>query len=275
MKKHILFSFLTVFSFFVHSIDTNAQYGVVVYSQDKDTLCINNINLKNIKHNIDVVSFVCEDTTMTRSITDVKSIDIVKIPDCLVINQGLGDWSEMRLYNDGSIFVTKMVDEDTPSEMIIMCPNDSLGAVFSKVIFDDYGYPTDITMNDYRLKVEWLGETQFNLTLLTPDSIAIIYENLEYTITTPYAGIKKYVPDFGKKGWQTKLGGLFEIAGGLLSFTSGTALVAGAITTGGVFLVPATLLGTLSIADGFKSIYKGYINSFTDKYLHSEYIISK
>lgn len=271
MKRHTYSTIVVLVVLLLQTTMAKAQYGIAVYDKNKDTLCINNINLDNIKHDIDKVSFICKDTTMMRNISDVDNIEIMKIPDVMVINQGLGDWSEMRLCNDGSVFVTKMMDDETPSEMMMMCPDDSLGAVVSKVVFDDYGDPVNITINEYRLLVEWLGENQFNLTLLTPDSIAIRYDNLSFTIDSQYAGLR-HVPDIGKKGGLTKLGGVLEMVAGGLSTYGGVVLIAGGVATGGVVAIPAIALGALTIADGINSMYKGYTNAFTEDYVPNEWV---
>ena len=94
MKKYtiLILSFLFICLFFAYGL--NAQHGIVVFG--KDTLFINNIDLDNISHSEDGVSFTCYDTILTKSIADVDSISIMKIPECIVIEQGIDDWSEMR-----------------------------------------------------------------------------------------------------------------------------------------------------------------------------------
>lgn len=272
MKKYtiIILSFLLICLFFAYGL--NAQHGIVVFG--KDTLCINNINLDNLSHGEDGVSIVCNDTIFTRNIADVDSISIMKIPECIVIEQEIGDWSEMRISSDGTVVLTKMEDEKTPLEMMMMCPNDSLGAVFSKIKFDENSYPVDITMNDYKLLVDWIDETQFNLTILYPDSIAYRVDSLTYTVEQRECG-KRLVPDIDKKPWITRLGGLLEMAGGGLAAFSGAALIIGSgvaeIGSAGSstpISVPGIAVGAFTVSGGITSFRNGLINLFTNDYVN-------
>lgn len=272
MKKYtiLILSFLFICIFFAYGL--NVQYGIVVFG--KDTLCINNINLDNISHCEDGVSIVCNDTVLTRSIVDVDSISIMKIPECIVIEQGIDDWSEMRICSDGTVALTKMENENAPIEMMMMCPNDSLGAVFSKIKFDENAYPVEITMNEYRLLADWVGETQFNLTILSPDSIAYRVDSLSYIVEQRECG-KRFVPDIDKKPWMTRLGGVLELAGGGVAFVGGAALIVGSgvaeIGSAGSstpISVPGIVTGSLSVKDGIESMFNGWINAFTNDYVN-------
>lgn len=272
MKKYtiIILSFLFICLFFAYGL--NAQHGIVVFG--KDTLCINNINLDNISHGEEGVSFVCNDTILARSIADVDSISIMKIPECIVIEQGIDDWSEMRICSDGTVALTKMENENTPIEMMMMCPNDSLGAVFSKITFDENAYPVDITMNEYRMLVDWIGETQFNLTILSPDSIAYRVDSLSYIVEQRECG-KRLVPDIDKKPWMTRLGGVLELAGGGVAFVGGAALIVGSgvaeIGSAGSstpISVPGIVAGGFSVKGGIESMFNGWINAFTNDYVN-------
>ena len=272
MKKYtiLILSFLFICLFFAYGL--NAQHGIVVFG--KDTLFINNIDLDNISHSEDGVSFTCYDTILTKSIADVDSISIMKIPECIVIEQGIDDWSEMRLCSDGTVTLTKMSNENTPLKMMMMCPNDSLGAVFSKITFDENAYPVEITMNEYRILVDWIGETQFNLTILSPDSIAYRVDRLSYIVEQRECG-KRFVPDIDKKPWMTRLGGVLELAGGGVAFVGGAALIVGSgvaeIGSAGSstpISVPGIVTGSLSVKDGIESMFNGWINAFTNDYVN-------
>ncbi len=272
MKKYtiIILSFLFICLFFAYGL--NAQHGIVVFG--KDTLCINNINLDNISHSEDGVSIVCNDTILTRNVVDVDSISIMKIPECIVIEQGIDDWSEMRLCSDGTVALTKMKNENTPIEMMMMCPNDSLGAVFSKITFDENAYPVDITMNEYRMLVDWIDETQFNLTILSPDSIAYRVDSLTYTVEQRVCG-KRLVPDINKKPWMTRLGGVLEMVGGIVAIAGGGILIYGSgaeeIGSAGISTPISTTgiaVGIYTVKSGIESTFNGIINTFTNDYVN-------
>ena len=255
------------------NVNHDTRHGIVVFSHGgKDTLCINNINLNNLSHSEDELTIVCHDTVMARNIADVDSVSIIKLPDCIVIEQGIGDWSEMRICNDGFVVLTKMERENVPSEMMMMCPDDSLGAVFSKISFDENSYPTEITMNEYKLLVDWIGDTQFNLTILSPDSISYRFDSLSYNVESQES-VKRRVPDINKKPWLTRLGGVIELVGGGIGAVQGAVIMVGSvaieISSAGIstaISVPGLAIGLNTTKSGVESMYRGFENAFTDNY---------
>lgn len=259
------------------NVNHDTRHGIVVFSHGgKDTLCINNINLNNLSHSEDELTIVCHDTVMARIIADVDSVSIIKLPDCIVIEQGIGDWSEMRICNDGFVALTKMERENVPSEMMMMCPDDSLGAVFSKISFDENSYPTEITMNEYKLLVDWIGDTQFNLTILSPDSISYRFDSLTYTVEPSDYG-RRLVPDIDKKPWLTRVGGILQTVGGGIEIAKGCCLIFGSgaatIGSGGSSLPISSIgiaLGLVDVIAGSQTLTTGILNAFTDAYDNSE-----
>ncbi len=270
MKRSIIIilSFLFICLLFAYGL--NAQHGIVVFG--KDTLCINNINLENISHGEDEVSLNCVDTIMKRRISELDSISILKIPELLVIEQGIGDWSEMRMCSDGTVVLTRMEDENIPSEMMMMCPDDSLGAIFSKITFDENAYPVEITMNENKILVDWIDETQFNITILSPDSISMRFDSLSYTVEPSENG-RQLVPDIDKKPWLTRVGGVLELVGGGIGTIGGAVMMVGsaaleAFSAGSStpISIPGIVIGYYNVKSGLESLYNGFINAFTNNY---------
>ena len=262
------------------TMDVKAQYGVVVYGQEKDTLCFITDNLVKISHdepNKDDVTLVCPDTTFVRNILSIDSIIFVSIPDRMVLTEDIGDWSEMRLCKDGTVVLTKLENDEKPLEMVLMCPDDSLGVVFSHIQFNEDAYPVEMTMNEYRLTLDWIDNETFNLTVVLPDSISYNYDSLR--VTHPMAmSVKtaRLVPDIDRRPWLVRVGGAIEVIGGVGAVFVGGVTIAGSgvaeFMTAGASTpvsIPALLLGGATVYQGIQSIENGYMNAFTDNYYGS------
>lgn len=275
MKK-LLFTLLLILGL-LSTMDVKAQYGVVVYGQEKDTLCFITDNLVNISHgepNNDDVTLLCPDTVFVRNILSIDSISFVSIPDRMVLTEDIGDWSEMRLCKDGTIVMTKLENDDKPIEMFMMCPNDSLGMVLADIRFDDEANPVEMTMNEHKLLFDWLDGETFNLTIVFSDSMSCKFDSLKYTVgENEYAKVRRLVPDIDKKPWLTRLGGLVEFIGGLGSSVVGGVMVVGSgvteIVSGGSstpISLPGLGFGLWAVHDGAESMGNGFINAFTNDY---------
>lgn len=280
MKNTIKVLFVFMFCL-MHTANMKAQYGAVVYNQGNDTLCFNTVNLVGMSHDTsgkEVLSVICNDTVIYRDVSKIDSISIVKIPDRIVLYDGIEDWSEMRICKDGTVAMTKLKNDDKPLEMMLMCPDDSLGVVFSHIQFNEDAYPTEMTMNEYRLILDWIDNETFNLTVVLPDSISYSYDSLRVSHPSVMSSkIARLVPDIDRKPWLVRVGGAIEIIGGLGAVVVGGVTIAGSgvaefVTAGAStpVSIPALLLGGATVYQGVQSIESGYLNAFTDNYYGSD-----
>ena len=267
-----------VFLLFYLSInEVKAQYGVVVYGQEQDTLCFIPDNIVGIYHgepDDNGISIVCPDTTFVMNHLSIDSISFVPIPDRMVLTDNIGDWSEMRLCKDGTIVMTKLENDDKPVEMFFMCPNDSLGIVISDIRFNEEAWPVELTMKEQKMMFDWIDSETFNLTLIFSDSISCKYDSIRYAVDDVESILpKRNVPDIDKKPWLTRLGGFIEFAGGAVQSFVGGAMIVGSgaaelLSAGSSTPVslPGMGLGFLQVKGGTESIVNGIINAFTNNY---------
>ena len=273
MKK-IAQLFVILLLLFFEVLGIQAQKGLVVYGQD--TLCFATSNILRILHeepDKNLISIVYQDTTIVRSLEGIDSIGIERIPDCLIMKENIGDWSDMRISKDGSVALTKMKDDDTPIEINMMTPNDSLGPIFSKIFFDENAYPVELNMNYCRCLFDWISDSMANITIIYSDSLSVKYDSIQCQNEANTRPIRRRVPNIDEKPWTTRIGGAIEMLGGLAGVGFGGVMIFGSgaaeifsVGSSTPISTPGIAVGAYTIRGGIQSTYRGFINAFTNNY---------
>lgn len=252
----------------LHTVDAKAQNGVYVYSEQLDTLCFDSHNLISISHageNMEDLVISSTDTTVIRSASIVDSICFESLPDFALLKEGIGEWTEMLIRRDGAVLLSKLGAGGAPSEVSMMLPHESAGAMFTDILFDDNANPVKIMVNGYRFDLEWTGSDMFNLIVCSAtDSIAYRYDSL--SVSNAMARQQMRMPDVCTS-WQTKVGATLQLIGDTVATVAGAVMIAGS-RIGEIFTVgamaPESVLGIagggLDIAGGISSVQSGWEN---------------
>ena len=115
---------------------------------------------------------------------DVNVADIVElikmIKQPVVVTDDIGDWSEMRVFADGSLITVKnMVGRETPEEVLMILPSEELGVLYSYVKFDENEVPKYITLNDNIIIVDSYDGNNVDLT--------VVYEKKDFSDETVFS----------------------------------------------------------------------------------------
>ena len=249
-----------------------AQNGVIVYS--KDTLCFSTKNLISISHDnptVQEISLACVDTLITRKTSLIDSIGFMRIPDCLIIKEELGEWSEMRICKDGTLAISKTDDKGNPLEIGMFCPDDSLGVIAADIKFDVNSYPIEMTTDVAQYQFEWLNEQMINITIIAADSILLQYDSIQIGNKEVATARIMRVPNVDEKPGLVRLGGVIEAIGGVVGLGVGTAMVLGSglaeigsVGSSTPISLPGLALGTVAINGGLESIGNGLVNAFSN-----------
>lgn len=240
-----------------------------------------------------IVNFIMGKTSVSKDIADanqdgkVNAADIVEayniinrdnndLPDVLVVTEDIEDWSEMRICKDGTFMLSKSVN-DLLNEIDILCPDESQGLVFSRIIFDDNGYPIDMALENIRLLFDWKDDKCFDVTLFDSEGNIYKYESLnlqESEISLSRTRVPR-VDD--QKPVIARVGGALNVLSGAISIGAGVFMVStsgileiGTAGSSTLISVPGAIIGGLSIRDGVVDIRTGLYNAFSNDYYEGE-----
>ena len=196
---------------------------------------------------------------------DVNAADIVelinKINQPVIITEDIGDWSEMRVYADGSLIAVKNMDgRESPEEVLMILPSEELGVLYSYIKFDENEVPKYITLNDNIIIVDSFDGYLADLT--------VVYENTTaYTVTgIPFSssGVSK-TRAANENNMVRNTTACVELASGVVGVVGGSFLVAGSLVmevgtlgTGTPISVPGVLAGSATIAGGCRTFKTGW-----------------
>ena len=191
----------------------------------------------------------------------------------MVVKENIGDWSEMRICKDGTVVLTKTNNDGIPVEMDMMCPNDSLGTIVSKIMFDENTFPIELITNYYRCIFDWINDNMVNITIAYSDSLSVKYDSIQIGNNENAVFARARVPNIDEKPWTTRLGGVLELAGGFAGIGVGGVMVLGSgaaeVFSAGSstpISLPSIAVGAYIIRGGTESVYRGFINAFTNSY---------
>lgn len=194
---------------------------------------------------------------------DSTTFEKFEVPDVVVINENIGDWSELRIAKDGSIQMLKNeVGKESPKEVFMILPTKDDGVVLSNSTFDDNGMPKSITINDCIIIVDAYYDNYMDLTIAYNDTIAYSVDSIMTNISDVRMGTRQVEPEHN---WQRKCLLCIDLAIGLGKTLTGGFLIycsvaAEAPTLGlsSVISIPGIAAGYFTFSSGLEKMTLAY-----------------
>ena len=214
-------------------------------------------------------SYVTKESADVNEDGDVNAADIVELINMInqpvIITEDIGDWSEMRVFADGSLITVKnMVGREAPEEVLMILPSAELGILYSYVKFDENEVPKYITLNDNIIIVDSYYDNLVDLTVVYENTTAKMFKGLPLNPS----GVSK------TRSWSENNGArnataIVEIVSGIVGVGLGAVFIAGSLVaeagSGGAstpISIPGIIAGTATIAGGVSTFRTGWNKIF-------------
>lgn len=186
---------------------------------------------------------------------DSTTFEKFEVPDVVVINENIGDWSELRIAKDGSIQMLKNeVGKESPKEVFMILPTKDDGVVLSNSTFDDNGMPKSITINDCIIIVDAYYDNYMDLTIAYNDTIAYSVDSIMTNISDVRMGTRQVEPEHN---WQRKCLLCIDLAIGLGKTLTGGFLIYCSVAAEAPTLGLSSVISIPGIAAGYSTCSSG------------------
>lgn len=255
MKKVICFLFALMVCYAESSFAQKLNTITIQLNNEKTFVSSTN-DLDSITYTSDegsIMQMIWEKDSLYRiPLQDIEStvIEVIDIPEMVVVKQNVGEWDDIRFCNDGNIIShKKYAESDIPECVVIASKDTERGNIISAIAYKEDGTPKFIGINDYCIILDSVYKDSVDLMVVYKDSIALCYKGLPFSDSSLLTRQKVIRRAWGQMDWRARTSAVLDIASGVAGVTIASIVVTGAIFTEGMTLGASTLaaLGGISM----------------------------
>lgn len=221
MKKLILLSLMLMLGIAV--VSAQKINGMGVFMPNKQSFISTTTDLDSITYKLDpetkaIIQQIWEKDSLYEypiSMIDSTQFETFELPEGIIIKDGIGDWSEMRITKDGLCMLQKFYeDSEVPERLVMFGKGENGDTLTACVCCEQDGTPKYIGINDFSIIVDSVYNDSINLLIAYTDSVAIFY-SIPANTQSLSRGITP-MRSWGQMNGHAKIVALLEIAIGLV-----------------------------------------------------------
>lgn len=230
--------------------------SISCYAQTKNTIQVFQKNgnvLTSLANDIDSIVYEADDSvneiiqkihysdsTYKMPVATVDSLILcnINIPTDMFFSEGIGEWTELRLANDGTFYIEKNNSDTGFIEKSLLLTMSDEGVFCYPVLYDKSGFPKIIGFNDLSFIVDSCYNDSIDLTIVYKDSIAYYYEGLVFTeISTELSRTRSW-SELTPAG---RVAAVLQLGAGVIGVVGGYATMVVSVLAEGATLGASTL----------------------------------
>ena len=163
--------------------------GMGVFMSNNQSFISTTTDLDSITYKVDpetkaIIQQIWEKDSLYKypiSTIDSTQFETFELPEGIIIKDGIGDWSEMRITKDGLCMLQKFYeDSDIPEKLVMFGKSENGDSLLASILCKEDGTPSCICFNDYSIIVDSIYNDSIDFTVAYKDSVAIIYKFIPF-----------------------------------------------------------------------------------------------
>ena len=281
MRKAALLLFMVLFP--LMSAEVCAQNGV--YDVNGDGI-VDNEDVVCLVNKILGIADGTDDSGYSYDVNKDQKIDMVDVTTVIavlsdsadsevcVLNEGIGDWSQMRVSNKGGLVAVKFQNEtvETPNQVALLIPNSNGGTSHVAFLnFQDDGTLRSVLVDENMISIHSSYDGMMDVTVVLGDTLALCYDRIpKSSAMARQLSLQRRA--WGENNWVSNVHGALDMILGVAETLLGGAIVNTSVVfsgTGGAGLGINT--GIATIEDGLSNIKEGYNSLFVESGQESDF----
>ncbi|MBR1933447.1 MAG: hypothetical protein IJ841_07155 [Prevotella sp.] len=193
--------------------------GMGVFLPNNQSFISTTIDLDSITYRIDpetksIIQEIWEkDSLYQYPISNIDStlFATFEMPDGVIIREGIGDWSEMRLSKDGFCVLQKFYeDSDVPEKLVMFGRGENGDSTLISMSCEQNGNPKYICIDDYSIIIDSIYNDSINFLIAYKDSVALYYKSVPIEAEALARGMWP-MHSFGQLNWPARITAISQL----------------------------------------------------------------
>ena len=149
------------------------------------------------------------------SMIDSTQFETFELPEGIIIKDGIGDWSEMRITKDGLCMLQKFYeDSEVPERLVMFGKGENGDTLSASITYKPDGNPKYFCFNDFFILVDSVYNDSIDFTLVCNDSIAFVYKKTSFG-TEAFARGMVPMRNYAQMDWCARITAISQVILGI------------------------------------------------------------